>query len=377
MHRRALFQKIENSMHRSMGTSSVLLTLPGNSERLLFARMLGASEYTENGELLGVGDLDESTGKYNVPISVLGKNLIDEELFIERVMATGVSCTLTDETFSFVGQKPYVGTLVMGNGDIKFKSKTRYTIMVKGNFSYAPVVRYCDMQIAFRYTDGTTEDISIKSKIANTTLIYTSAENKTVNGLVCACTHVGGIQMTLGTLGLFEGVFTDYDSTFEPYAKETYTLALDKPLCSIGYISDEIDILSKTLTKKTVSVTLDESCRAEACEEDGIFKLYLDEARMIGTEVLTQFPTLTLDALSDAETGLALPDAEDCVYIKTGSTDTDELAAYLSENPILLHYVAKARTAVPIELDIPYRGSYSLIVVETATQPRRIFYEYI
>ena len=190
-------------------------------------------DYTIYGASGGVGEYDETSGKYKIPITLSGKNLFDVSKItggIGVVEYNGVQCF----KYADVAANKY-GTFTYTDA---FKENTRYTFAIKvydedANKSTA---------IKFTYTDGTTYSLQIAKM--NTVYKYTTTAGKTLQSFTN--THSWGINryIDLTATQLEEGTSsTECEPYHEPITTNIY---LGEPLSegqSINYKKDRLPTL--------------------------------------------------------------------------------------------------------------------------------------
>lgn len=208
------FMSIVNSVKGFVRTVSgtLPLTLPDCVDTNSLIR------YTINGN--GVGDYDESTGKYKIPIKCGVKNLFDVDRWYEELTA---NCTHTynpyfgtKDGYNYIAVRPPANVRFMEG---EFKENTQYTLsfMVSSDQS-----NYTGLVIV--YTDNTKTNIYAPKNWTKRTL--TTDVGKTISYIGVyfyngAYAYYADIQLEEGTKA------TDYEPYVEPVTTNIY---LDEPL---------------------------------------------------------------------------------------------------------------------------------------------------
>lgn len=194
-------------------------------------------------EVESVGEYDEITGKYKIPIKVSGKNL-----FNESVLSGGLGIT------EYNG----VRCLEFKDGDTVdcfrisgcFKENTIYTVTMKV-FS----ANTNTFNIRVYYTDGTYETIhTIQTKINETFSFSTKYSSRTVDYIRAYSSWNTTRYLDLTTLQLEEGATaTDY----EPYHEIITNIYLDEPLRKVGDYADYVDFRRGKVIRNVYSEFID------------------------------------------------------------------------------------------------------------------------
>lgn len=249
----------QNIPHDTVTGSSVTLTDHITNMEVRDYRIYGNS--IQDGEptpdapidIQSVGDLvtdktDEHYGKYDVPVTVRGKNLFNKDYFIETCNASVASgYEVTEETF---GGKECMKVYGIALGIIKkyptvFKENTQYTI----SFDHydVPYNNNVGMIITAKYSDETSEKVFTSGTTGGVwkTHSWTSAAGKTISylsysyGTGAAYTYISNWQIEEGTSV----------TAYEPYTSETYHIYLDEPLRKVGDYADYIDYQNQQVVR--------------------------------------------------------------------------------------------------------------------------------
>lgn len=192
--------------------------------------------YDSNGKALrgysivgeNVGDYDEESGKYIIPIQVCSKNLFDENILLNNPYLASVN----DYEYCF---NNYYGKFY---SNIIFKENTRYTFKFSGKSTGG------NQRLTFVYTDGTSNNIgtwSLPSEYPVTPYIATSTANKTLKYIGVNYGQSAYVMcIKKNSIQLVEGVYTaDTMPEYEPGYAKTYKIYLDDPLN--GVLNSTID----------------------------------------------------------------------------------------------------------------------------------------
>ena len=174
-------------------------------------------------EVESVGEYDEESGKYKIPITVRGKNLLNPNKFSggSLVEYNGIKC------FKY---KDYANNFTYTDD---FKKNTRYRFSIRV-FSDGEAK---NTGISICYTDGSTTTINIKKY--DTVYSVTSSSNKTIEKITGGFNWAITRYIDLTVSQLEEGTTaTEYEPYHEPITTDIY---LDEPLGegqSINYKKD-------------------------------------------------------------------------------------------------------------------------------------------
>jgi len=361
---------------RSIGDRAVTLSYPPDSDRIIYGRIVGNSVLSDSGELIGVGT--KSGTDFTIPLLAKGKNLISEELFVTAGQKAGYLLSINPTFYTCRGSASVTGNVIISSEDVIFKKNTPYTLVLKAIFESAPSQKYCDTHLAFLYTDGTKEPLSKKSTVKNQTLLFTSDKSKTLSAIIASIVtnRSGNAKITRDTIGLFEGELTSYPEGEIEYRTLEGEIRIPSPLCSVGYISDELDLISGEIIRKTVTQEVNGEEFYES-EYEGIFYLDLPIFAGRGCDMISLFPIYKdTETLIAADRGIVLNEDGEGIYIKGEATDIEGIKAEFSENPVLLHYIRAERPRERASLDIPFFDGYTYLLLTGDIAPKRVFYEY-
>ena len=188
--------------------------------------------YGQNG---GVGENDENTGKYAIPITVSGKNILNPNNFKGGSLTTynGILCYKYLDGGS--GNFTYTDD---------FKASTQYTFTIKIYSTDSTK----NTAIKFTYTDGTSNTLVIRDNV-----FYTSVtmKGKTLQSIKGEWYYGVTRYIDLSVSQLEEGtIATDYEPYHEPITTNLY---VDKPL----YSDEFVKVLNIPTFKGTTIVSAD------------------------------------------------------------------------------------------------------------------------
>lgn len=192
--------------------------------------------------IMSVGDLvaeGEQSGKYKIPVTVAGKNMFDEDYFVESVNSkVAPAYKVTSEIIDGKNCIKVFGIIPTGAFNfLEFSENTPYTI----SFDYYDVLYNgaSGLLLTAYYTDGSTERI-LASRTSGDIwkhLFWTSAEGKTLerigNGYSTgyAYTFFSAFQVEQGIV----------ETSYSPYMSQEYDIYTDEPLRKVGDTADYID----------------------------------------------------------------------------------------------------------------------------------------
>lgn len=322
-------------LHRLKGDESMRLRSGVRAENYRFFKIFGNG----NGESVsGVGDYDEESGSYLIPIHIHGKSLMGGEEFMDIHSSLGISKTAASFVNGFYSTTPlpdYNGTVVIGRKHVKFKENTPYTLALHFKFLTSATKR--NIALRFDYSDGTYDAPIIASTLREFKMCFTSDASKTLVAISSNTEKASNIRFFLEGFALLEGAYSDYTEAFEQYQGFKTTVSLASPLRKIDFISDDADLYSGAVTRKIHVFKIDGTSEITKTDTEGIFEIQLPRPMRIGTPIISPF-----NALSENEdSGLSCDDSGENILIKLSPdiTDATECMNYLYENPFEISYV--------------------------------------
>ena len=360
-------------LHRKKGTSSLVLPRQTPKESYRLFKLFGAEC---GSECTGVGDYNEESGNYSIPIHVHGKSLMGGEEFMAVHAALGISkiaATVVSGFYSTTPLPEHNGTVIIGPPLINFKKDTQYTLAVHFKFFTSATKRSIAMR--FDYSDGTFDAPVINTTAREFKLCFVSDPNKQLVAISSHSDVATNIRFSVNGFGLFEGAYDDYDSIFEQYTGYRATASVEEPLRKIGFSADELDLLKGEVTQKTKAFTIDGGCEINETDEEYIFSIPLPHPARPGGSAVS-----TLDTIPDGEiTALYLSDDGTEMLLKASSiSSAANIKTYLSENPISTVYVLKnyiQKAAASIDPELSDEDLTMEILTERA--PSRTVAEYV
>ena len=320
------------------------VTFSGNGHRLRNYRIYGNTG--------GVGDL-QANGKYLVPVTVSGKNLVPTIL---PQSSGGINIQqIGDGIYSMSGtsqkQNNFVFTLnlslPMGDYKIVNMGTVRIALDFK-NISGATVFRSPNPgeAMSFSYPDNAQRGINIYVPILS---------NDTVDGTVK--------YMIIRASG-------EYNS-YEPYHEpQTVSIELDEPLRKIGDEEDYIDFRNQKQYTKIKQIVLNgkenwssDTTGVYCCRGLGITMNYRSES------------------YSKADSYQNMYDTDNTIFVNTSSVlihdslyeNLQEFKAYLLNHPITIYYSDAATEKSVLLPAIPTIDGTNILSVATETQPSKVY----
>lgn len=225
-----------------------------NEESYLSTFKIYGNTTLVNNEFNDVGNLNESTSTYEIPIAVPNKNLITAKQIYAELANRINSTNGSQYSEGIIDNRNYI-RFVDNNGTkytkLTFKKNTVYTV----SFDYMQEINDANTYNAtelftFFYTDGTRSTKALSSINTNVWkhVSYSSTPNKTIK-------YIGTISFNyhylnyidIDTFQLEEGA---EETAYEPYSGETTNLSIDAPLRKVGNIADYIDIKNGEVVRR-------------------------------------------------------------------------------------------------------------------------------
>ena len=216
-------------------------------------KIYGNTKLVSN-EFNDVGNLNESTSTYEIPIAVPNKNLITAKQFYAELANRTNDKNHAHYSEGIIDNRNYIRFLD-NNGTkytkLTFKKNTVYTI----SFDYMQEI-YADNTynaaelFAFFYTDGTrsTRDLSSTNTNVWKHVSYSSTPNKTIKYIGTPSFNYHYLNyIDIDTFQLEEGA---EETAYEPYSGETTNLSIDAPLRKVGDIADYVDIKNGEVVRR-------------------------------------------------------------------------------------------------------------------------------
>lgn len=227
-----------------------------NEESYLSTFKIYGNTTLVNNEFNDVGNLNESTSTYEIPIAVPNKNLITaKQVYAELANRTD------DENHAHysegtINDRNYISFI--DNNDvkcnkIKFKENKVYTV----SFDYKQT-KWSSSSLnsavlfIFYYTDGTYSRAIVSDKSDDIGkwhhLSVSSTPNKTIESIGTQChNYKYKNYIDIDTFQLEEGA---EETAYEPYSGEITNLSIDAPLRKVGNIADYIDIKNGEVVRR-------------------------------------------------------------------------------------------------------------------------------
>jgi hypothetical protein len=267
------------------------------------------------------------------------------------------------------------GMTILDKRHIKFKENTPYTI--SGRFNSVK-----DLHLRFVYSDGTYSGTVLQNYKAYGFYIEGATPSLKDKTVVAIEVYVEGISSTNYTtnntyFGVYEGAYTKHTDCYEEYNGESFKYYLDAPLMSMGYASDELDLMSGEVTRKIRKETVSSNAKIEGEYSEGVYVIAPDMPMRADSSLYSSLPVLDEADIMTAELGVALTDdGRICVKIP-GITGENELISYLEENPFTITYIMNEPIKEVAEGTLPTRDTLSIIDVFCEVLPRKFYAEYV
>ena len=369
-----LIRKTHEWLHRIKGTSEIKIK-PGIQQSDYRYFKIYGSDTDDVGS--GTGDYNADTNAYSLPISIHGKNLLGGDEFFEIHSNLGVSKIdplLSNGLYSTTPKAECNGTVIIGPQRIKFKPKTAYTIAVHMKYFTSASKRRIGMR--FEYSDGSYDVPVVDSSTREFKMCFSSDPSKDLVAIASHNETTVNIRFMLDGFGIYEGAYSDYESTHEAFFGQTIILNLDAPLRKINRARDELDIVNGALVRKINTVLIDGTAEISATDDDNVFEISLPSSMRPGISPISPFPeiseedTVSIGASSDGKK----------VLFKTTSdiTRVEDAQAFISDYPFYISYVMKDYKYKACETHpIQTLEKEAIVEVLTTRLPSKIIAEYV
>ncbi len=292
------------------------------------------SEPTAPIKIESVGEYDEITGKYKIPVKVSGRNLIDYTKAVPRVSSQSV--IIDKEINGVVWSGDYYFQI-----PVNIETGKTIVLTLESEYKYAWALKYEDN------TNTTTHNIGKP---------FTTEKNVVSIFIYKSSPAVVGSNM------FFKNILLEYD--VEPI---TTNIHLDEPLRKVGNYVDYIDYKNKLLVKNVGILKL---IGEENWEKDNdCYSLKLDSYPKLDKEI----------SISNyLEYGKNFWYEKDKLKIKIdGINDIESLKDWLRNNNVEIYYPLEKSEISEIELpQIKLINNYSKINFETKVIPSNVLVEY-
>lgn len=370
-----LFKKTLVWRHLSKGIDAISFPAEVKKSNIEHFKLYGKTVISDSGSMESVGDYDSESEKYLMKLHIHGKNYMSGDTFAEIFTASGASKTNTIESGGSFLTKPTIstnGTVVINRSHIRFNEKTAYTIATQIRMLHSGPTR--DFRLRFDYSDGTSYFPKIES---NTILLkgcVSSDPEKTLVSLSSYTEADLNIRFILKWFGIYEGTHTSFNDTYEAYSGTWVDVKLNAPLMSIGYTSDELDMLTGQVTRKIATQRIDSSVQCAASSTEGVYIIMLDHPMRPGSKFISPYP----DFDAGEETGIRVSEDGRMIYLKLPESVTiDNLLEYLENNPFDITYVLKTPLTETVSLPTLILKNESVIEIFTNVAPRKVVAVYV
>lgn len=331
--------------------------------------------------------------KYDVPVTVMGKNLCtSQQAFYSELTDYGYTNTTLDDRNCV----RFIDCVNVRNSPIEFEENTQYTVqfyckvVLKGTSTNTEP----DNVFTFFYTDGTSSKISInanqRGKWIKKTL--TSTAEKTIKYIGISTTnYVCYCYIDMDTFQLEKGSpATEYEPYIPPVTKHIY---LDEPLRKIGDNADYIDFKNQKVVRCIVEITLDGTENWVYQESKNIIYLSIKNKNLsrtfdsFSTHFLFQDSRNAIDpyfvVVNTSTLGNVVlrfnQQGDNIIYSTADEFKTFLVDQYNSGNPVklLCNCYNVVETAVTIPNLTAPKSEKATIMVDTSIKPSNMKIKYI
>jgi hypothetical protein len=342
-------------------------------------RIYGNTEYTADGrELQTVGE-PQGYRDYRVPIRLCGKNLIESRTFInlfrERV---DVTAAIQSSALAISFPAGELDTPFITTEEIKFKENTAYTLI--GTYDFSRISQHTDTGLAFVYTDGSYDTITLpEKKSLHRYLAHSSDPTKTLASISAkySFTVKRSIRFRTSEFGIFEGTHSDGASTFVKYVEPvTADISLNYPLRMLGRTRDTLDIVKGEHIRRIEHEIIGGSASFITVKE-GVFAFSLSSFVRADRNVRCSMILKDYNAILEGEYGAAISPDTTLVVRLEGILTPNELLAALAASPIYLTYAIETPEVYSVTPPTFKITEERIFSVETSCPPSRVVYEYV
>ena len=369
----SLIKETTERFELAKGTAEIDYPLGRDDGAVTLARLYGNTEFLDSDyEYRSVGDPDDN-GKYRISFKRSGKNLMSGDTYsnLHKVNSTGYG-VFGNDFYYIIASVQDNGKMIISRDDLAFKPDTVYTFAAcirytSTNKTYSP------MQAKVVYTDGTDEFIHFTVTGTEVYGVFSTAEGKSIEKVVHYNETSAPTRLILSGFGIFEGAYASYDEAFEPYGAFEGALILNEPLRSVGYVSDILDLCAQRVKRKIYELIIDGEAGGELSEYEGIFRVPLTVRVREDTRVIGMLKKRTLEELFSANSGVAIGEGGNCVYVKLdGISEMRDFIPRVTEDDIRLFFVRENYTEETVIGDaILDSTSGSKTTINTAVPPKK------
>lgn len=281
--------------------------------------------------MLEEGSLATDYLPYNsIGVKVQNKNILNPDNFAENVITTPYSSShisTYNETTKELNIKMGDGTSVFDN----FKENTRYTIILKYNFTNSNV-----SNLRVRYTDNTTDNIA--GTVGVGTLLFVTASGKNVKSIEHSAGDSAGTRtLYLQDSGIFEGVLTQSDFVAHQEQTALFTFEEGQYLAEGGYLAD--DGIHNVYAQKSLNGTEDWRSAGTAGQYYAYY-LQVSDMKSSGSSISNNFKCDSIHFVTDsshAEEGGGYIVQRNFV-IFSSETSVNDFKTWLSNHNMILQY---------------------------------------
>lgn len=375
-----LIKRVENPLHRSRGTDAISFKDGCTEDDVLYMMMLGNSTVGVADGLRGVGDYDEEESAYKIKLRVHSRNLISGETFASAHSTASVTTTYnySGDNYSFKPRTAVDGTEVLGKDYIRFKGGTRYTLCAKGFFEDGFTETQC-IGLAFAYTDGTVEPITVTLTDASFTACVSSAEGKSLSSIAAYADTMLRTTVAMSSFGIFEGVYTSYEDAFSAYSGYEREITVAEPLRRVGYHKDLFDMKAGVVHRWIQYFKTTADTPPIETEYEGIFKFALPSPIFDTSVMQGVFRLVSLEDMKNGTHGICPTEDGNYIYYRSpsGTSDPAAVMEHLESSPVSISYLRAEAKLEDAEVTIDYLEGGTWVEVMTEVSPRSLAAEYI
>jgi len=327
-------------------------------ENILYYRIYGNS--VQNGtpsletpvEIKSVGDYDETTGKYKIPVKVSGKNLV----FINNVNVSGT------------GKYTYknLGDFELPSGTYTFS--LNYTVKTEQPINASISIR------AYGASTPEYKLISLKRTENYSSATFTIPEGSKGIRVYAYSNYTGSIYDSSCDFYNFQIEEGSEGTAYEPYIEKTFNIYLDEPLRKVGEYADYIDLLSGEVVRNIVHLPIKNKTWKE---QSGTDKFYFIQGIPLAKSQLKAFMGsnfLPISTIGTTTTGIGFQiHTNGILRVRPDLTVYDTVQKwkqFVDSNDFYVEYVLATPTAEEIELpNISMYEGKNKITVSSEVKP--------
>ena len=338
-------------------------------------------------EVESVGEYDETTGKYKIPITVSGKNLLSPQKWVSGQHSDGIIAYPNVNYITSMGENYIEANLTAWQGvaSQKFEYAKVNTVGFKINKNQV-VDDYTIYYIGLQGYDVDGKKTAFKqlstSVVADKEYVFKKNNGSFEFGLSTTSVRLCILSRSQAITGLRVYDFystNDAETGYEPYHEPiTTNIYLDEPLRKVGDYADYVDLENGKVVRQIKKKQLKNAGTLYTI--GGVLGFYsewgfLDSNYVRSKGLCNREKSFTETWVNDSGTTLWLGVNNPVVYwvgilSKLGFTTLAEMNAWLKENETWIYWATKTPTETPITLPtIPTFKGTSIISADTTIQP--------